>query len=819
MKKTDEKFNRRTFMKQGTALGLAAFGPWPTRLWDDAHMHDYPLAPLPLQDVAVTDDFWFPRIENARAVSLPIMLDQAEKDGGPIDSRLLEAAAYFLIHKQDRALQKRMQFFFPPLIAAMRVHMGIWPNVGDGPFLETGHFFEAAIAIEQVMQNSPLLRVATEVATDLNTAYGPGKRTDISNHEGIELALVKLYRATGDYNYVRLAKFIVDTRGTLAGGRHRTGPYAQDHEPVTAQRRAIGHCVRATYLYCAVTDLAALTSDPAYRETILRIWDDAVGECTYLTGGVGSYRHQENYGDDFDLPNLSCWNEICAAVGNSLWNQRMLQLTRDGRYADLMERILYNGLLAGVSLKGDTFLYQTPLKTFSEFSRQSFFGPNCCPPNITRLLAQLGALIYSRDDQNLYVNLFIGSKARVEIAGTQVSITQETKVPWEGQTRFTIDPSTSASFALHLRIPGWTQNEVISGKLYQYERTENASFTLLVNGKATPYSINQGYARIAREWSKGDVAELALPMNVRTVRADQRVEENRGMVAIERGPLVYCAEALDNDGGVFNLVVPGSATLRFTRQAGLLEGVGTVRGQVQHLNRGGNGQEITKDSAELVAIPYFAFANRRGTDMAVWLARDSRRAAVPPLPTIAATSVASSSCGNGTVADNYPGHTPPTPAQRMYPTSQDGSGHIAAISDQLDPVNSEDGSAPFLRLRPQSGSRAWVAYDFVKPVEVSSVSVFWKDDKQFCVVPEKWHLLYREGDQWRLVKSTGGFGVEKDKYNRTDFSPVRTTGLRIEIELKKQLFKKGELGPPDANYLLEDLTWCEGGVIEWVVNA
>jgi hypothetical protein len=818
MKNGTRRFNRRLFLKGGLAAGAAAAAPLPRLLWADELARDYALAPIPLQDVEVTDAFWSPRIEKARRVSLPILLGLQEGLTEHIDSRVIEASAYFLAKTPDHTLQTMAKSLFAPLSTAMRAQMGVWSNVGDGPFLETGHFFEAAIAYRQATGDTQLLNVAIEVADDLDRQYGPGRRTDISNHEGIELALVKLYRATGDYKYVRLARFIFDQRGTTNGGRRMTGLYAQDNEPVVAQQRAIGHCVRATYLYCGLTDLAALTLETAYRDAALRIWDDAVAKRTYITGGIGSYRRMENYGDDYDLPNASCWNEICAACGNALWNRRMLQLTGESRYADTMEQILYNGLLAGVSQQGDRFLYQTPLKTFAGFARQASFGPNCCPPNITRVLAQLGTLVYARDARNVYVDLFIGSNARFSVDGKPIKLRQETIYPWEGLTQITVEAASPARFALHVRIPGWTQNEPMPGGPYHYDGAARGSISLLVNGKSIPVQLSHGYAMIEREWSGKDVVELALPMEVRRVKADERVRDNRGMVALQRGPVVFCAEAVDNAGGVFNLVVPEDAKLEFSREPGLRDGVGTLRGTVQRLSRGEGNHPVTVSPADLVAIPYYAFANRASTEMAVWLAGDSRRAVMAPLPTIASTSVASSSCGEGAVADNYPGHRPPTPAQRMYPTSQDGSGHIAAICDQLMPVNSEDGSAPFLRLRPQAGSAAWVQYDFAKPAEVSSVSVYWKDDEQFCVAPEKWNLLYRDGAEWRPVQSASGFGVERDTFNRTLFAPVRTDGLRLEIALAGKVYKTGELGPPDANYLTEDTTWYEGGIIEWVVN-
>ncbi len=813
--------DRRTFLKQSAALGAAATSPLPLRFWAEPGpaRPDYALTSVPLMDVEVTDEFWSPRIETVRTVSLPILLDREARGNRYIDSRVIEAAAYFIAKRPDKQLQERAESLFALQDAMVRSQLGKWSNRGDGPFLGIGHFFEAAIAYQQATGDSQLLNLAIEAADDLSRQYGPGKRTDISNHEGIELALVKLYRATGDAKYLRLAKFIFDVRGTTQGGRTKTGTYAQDYEPVIDQPRAIGHCVRATYLYCALTDLAALTQQTAYRSAALRIWEDAASRRTYVTGGIGSYRRMEDYGDDYDLPNASCWNEICAAVGNTLWNDRMLLLDRDSRYADMMEKVLYNGLLAGVSQDGDTFLYQTPLKAFTGFTRQAAFGPNCCPPNITRLLAQLGTLIYARDKNSLYVNLFVGSKARFEFDGRQVLVEQTTKYPWEGLIRVQINPSAPVHFALNVRVPGWARNEAAPGNLYHFDGSERQEWTLTVNGKNVPAEMKQGFACIERQWSKNDVVEFVLPMKVQKVRADDRVADDRGMVALQQGPIMFCGEALDNDRGVFNLVVPEEANLQFAYQPSLLGGLGTVRGQVLSLNRDQATAEIRKSDASLMAIPYFALANRGTTEMAVWLARDERRATVPPATTIGSASIASSSCGEGTVADNYPGHKPPTPAERWYPNSQDGSGHIRVISDQQVPVSSADGSAQFLRLRPQSGDTAWVQYDFANPSVVTAASVYWKDDKQFCLLPERWRLYSRDGEAWKPVDAKGDFGIERDAPNRVQFSPVRTDGLRLEITLREAVYKKGELGPPDANYLGEDVTWYEAGIIRWAVES
>ena len=434
MNRDSSDLSRRAFVTTVAGLSLAAVSPLSVRARPTASPAppgpgtDYGALPFPLSDVEIIDAFWSPRIDKACTVSLPIMLDRSVSEARHVDGRLIEAASYFMAKQPDPVLLAKIQKLFPAMIAGMRAYKQVWPNVADGPFIGVGHFFEGAVAYYQATGSRELLDVAIEVADDLNSVYGPGKRTDISNHEGIELSLVKLYRVRGDEKYVRLAQFITDTRGTHAGGRAMTGDYAQDHQPVKEQSRAIGHCVRATYLYNAVADLAALTDDPGYRQASLRIWDDAAGKRTYLTGGIGSYRHEEDYGDDYDLPNASCWNEICAAVGNSLWNQRMFQLTEQAKYVDMMERILYNGMLAGVSLSGDKFLYQAPLRAFPAFERQARFGPNCCPPNITRLLAELGTMVYASNEGNLYVNLFIGSQARFHAGSTPVAIAQKPNI-------------------------------------------------------------------------------------------------------------------------------------------------------------------------------------------------------------------------------------------------------------------------------------------------------------------------------------------------------------------------------------------------------
>lgn len=812
----DSKISRRSFIVSLAGAGITILYPSTVIAESSSSGADYLVAPVPLANVDISDSFWSPRVRTTREVTLPYLLQHTAQR--PIDGRLIEAAAYFISKQPDPGLQKQVDSLSDAAIHSVRARENVWPSTGDGSFFGAGHFIEGAVAHHHATGDRKLLNVAIEVANNLDSVFGPGKRYDISNHEELELALVKLYRATGDRRYVILSKFLVDTRGTRAGGRELTGWYAQDDRPIKEQQRAIGHCVRATYLYSAVADLAALANDAGYNEASERIWRDSIDKRTYLTGGIGSYRQHENYGDDYDLPNLSCWNEICAAVGNILWNHRMFLLSRNAQCIDVMERILYNGMLAGVSLSGNKFLYQTPLKTTAEFERQPWFGPNCCPPNITRLVAQLGGLIYAVNTNNLYVNLFIGSHSHTEVNKVPIKVVQETNYPWDGKVRIGISPEKKTKFALQVRIPGWAQSKPFPGSLYRYESTEPAIYTLFVNGKKTSPVLDKGYARIEREWAPGDVVELTLPMRVERVRSHDLVIENRHCVALERGPLVYCVESIDNEDNIRNFVVDSRAKLEYVFEPSLLNGIGTIQGNALRAQRD-TGKIVTTHPGKIVAIPFYAFGNRGKSEMSVWLAATPGKAVLPPTSTLATRSKATSSCGDGAVADNYPGHNPPTVSRRMYPSSQDGSGHIDAIADQIEPVSSEDGSGRFLRLRPQTGNQAWVQYDFPEKAQVSSVDVYWKDDKQFCILPESWRLLYSDGSTWKLVKSTTGFPVARDRYVTAAFDPVVASGLRMEIQLKRALYKKGDLGPPDADYLKEDTPWYEAGVVEWRVNG
>lgn len=775
---------------------------------------------ISLSDVDISDDFWNPRIENNHRVSFPYMLDRYEQNGGRPNPKLMEAGAYILNKNPDPELQNRLDTNFDKLIEYYIPDGQVreWQRMLNGDLYGAGHFIEASIAYYRATGSEKILNAAKHVADDIFASFGYEKRREVSQHEEIKIALLRLYELTKDKKYMDIARFFLDERGHAHDGRELYGKYAQDHKPVTDQEKAVGHTVRATYLYTPLAHLATLTGDADYINAADRIWEDAVYRKTYLVGHVGTYRDHESFGEAYELPNLNCWNETCAAIGNVFWNYRMFELHRDSRYIDMMEKILYNAVLSGVALDGKEFFYQNPLKTYGGFERHPWFGPNCCPPNVARLIASLGKYIYAKDNEDFYVNLFIGSDIETVLNGKQVYISQETEYPWEGKVKLNISPEEESTFTLNVRIPAWTDNKPMPGDLYAYLDDRETPLIIKLNGEPLLYEEEKGFAVIKREWQKDDIVEIEMAMPVRKVVSHEMVADNAGMIALQRGPVVYCAEALDNNNNVFNLYIPEDAELTAVFNKELLGGIGTVTGKVKVLNRGEDEVSIREKEHKLVAIPYFSWANRDPVAMCVWLAADRSRVILPPVPSIASRAKVTSSCGDCTIEDNYPGGDVPSIAQRFYPSSQAGDIGFQALFDQVEPVNSFDGSSIYLRLRPQSGNKAWVQYDFDREYEISEASVYWKDDKQYCSMPRSWYLEYKSGDTWLPVINNTDYTVEKDRYNTVSFEPLAAEGLRLNITLNGIDFMKGDLGPPDGNYLPENTTWYECGIIEWSVK-
>jgi len=553
-----------------------------------------------------------------------------------------------------------------------------------------------------------------------------------------------------------------------------------------------------------LTDIARLTGQPEYAQAADKIWESIVSKKMYITGGIGAIRQQEKFGAAYELPNVNSWHETCASRGNVVYNQRLFLLHGDAKYIDTMERVLYNGLLAGVSLKGNRFTYQNILMSYGNYERFDWINVAGCPPNLVRLIAQLGSYIYAQNEKEIYVNLYVGSKADVKLGETNVKIAQETSYPWEGKVKITVDPEKPGKFAVYVRIPGWAQNRPVPSDLYTYVDPTSEQPTLSVNGKAVELELEKGYVRLQREWKAGDVIDLNLPMPVHKAVAHENVLDDRGRLALERGPLVYCVEWPDNGGSALNIFVPEEASLKGEFRPDLLNGIGVITGEVGAITRGEDGVSIKTAPHSLVAIPYYAWANRGMGEMTTWIARDAATARLEPaLPDpIAKVSYFGGIWEAWTGPEGYADH----------------NDDICAVYDGVEPMHSFDESHLYFRMRPPQGKPAWIQYDFKAPVEVASTQVYFVDDQRFCQLPESWRILYKDGSAWKPVENNEPYTVDKDKFNTVSFKPVKTTAIRIEVEPQKILYRKGAAGPPGALTIREDMIWREFGIIEWRVK-
>ncbi len=627
------------------------------------------LQPVPLQRARVTGGFWGRRMEVNRTATIPAGHEQLKKTGRIAAFKLdwlpgvpnkphifwdsdvakwLEAAAYSLAAHAEAGLRRRVDHL-AGLIAGAQQPDGYlntyftavepekrWANLRDAHELYcAGHVIEACVAHYAATGKRGLLDVACRYADYIESVFGrgKGKRRGYPGHEEIELALVKLCRAAGEERYLRLSEYFVNERGrrphyfdreAKARGEDprsywaRAYDYCQAHLPVRKQKTAEGHAVRAMYLYCAMADVAAETDDRTLLAACKRLWRNVTGRRMYVTGGVGSSAQGERFTCDYDLPNEAAYAETCAAIGLVFWAHRMLQLTADGRYADVMERALFNGVLSGVSLDGTHFFYTNPLALHPQSAafeqrhaltqRVEWFGCACCPPNIARLIASFPHYVYSEGRNALYVHLFAEGTAEARVDGQSVTIRQETDYPWRGKVRIHVSPEQAGTFTLALRIPGWCRGARVR-----------------VNGSAVAPQrlIANGYAKIRRRWQRGDTVELDLPMPVERVHAHPRVRSCAGRVALQRGPIVYCLEEADNGPDLNDVVLPPDAPLRAAHEPTLLGGVTVVRGGARRSRRRGgplySAEGAGTEPASVTAVPYYAWANRKPGEMLVWV--------------------------------------------------------------------------------------------------------------------------------------------------------------------------------------------------------
>jgi DUF1680 family protein len=613
---------------------------------------DQTLHAVPFTSVTIDDTFWKPRQDTNRQVSIPHSFDMLEKAGnihdlelaasharegfsGPvfIDSDLykaIEAAAYSLATHPDAALDARIESIISKIAAAQMPdgYLDTWyeVNAPDKRFSNlrdnhelycAGHLIEAAVAYYAATGKRDLLNVAIRLANNLDRIFGsgPGKREGYCGHPEIELALMKLWRTTGDSRYFELSQFFLDSRGSRFFAREHNedpakydGRYWQDNAPLREQKQIVGHAVRAVYLLSGATDLAAATGDPALIQMLDRVWENTTGRNMFITGGIGSSAANEGFTSDYDLPNLQAYQETCASVAMIMWNHRMNLLHADAKFADTMEQTLYNGFLAGVSLDGKRFFYVNPLESKGDHLRLEWYSCACCPPNVTRTLAQLGGYVYATSQNALFVNLYIGGRASAEVAGSSVTLNVKTRYPWDEHVNVSLSLAHPARFDLNLRIPGWCRNPEIR-----------------IAGKPRQPVMSKGYAVLTRDWKDGDSIELRLPMPVRQVAANPAVKQDRGRLAIQRGPIVYCLEQCDNTVPPSQLAIPAGTHFETETDNTLLSGTVCLK---SHANAPVE-EKFWADQlystppqakqVEVTAIPYALWDNRAAGEMLVWV--------------------------------------------------------------------------------------------------------------------------------------------------------------------------------------------------------
>jgi DUF1680 family protein len=638
-----------------------------------AQQKDYPIQAVPFTQVKLNDQFWMPRIKTNHTVTIPASFERCENTGRiknfemaaaksgkfctiyPFDDtdiyKTIEGASFSLSLFPDKSLDLYMDTLIAKVQAAQEPDGYLYTARTINPaaphhwagkerwekerelsheLYNSGHLYEAAAAHYQATGKRSLLDIALRNADLVCSVFGPNKRHVAPGHEVVEMGLVKLYRITGKREYLETAKYFIDERGHFDGydstskDPWKNGAYWQDHIPVTQQDEAIGHAVRAGYLYAAVADIAALTGDEAYLKAVDRIWENTVSKKIYVQGGIGAVGSGERFGDNYDLPNATAYNETCAAIANVYWNHRMFLLHGHAKYIDVLEKSLYNGLISGVGMDGKSFFYTNAMEIKDSFNhhdreatRSGWFPCSCCPTNITRLIPSVPGYVYAVRDNDLYVNLFILSNADLQLNKKKVNIIQDNTYPWNGDLRFSINPQSSMAFNLRLRIPGWAQNEAIPSDLYSFKEPASQKVEIKINGKAVDYTVDKGYALISRTWKKGDIVEMKLPMDVRKVVANPKVKFDIGRVAIQRGPLIYCGEWIDNNGKVSNIILPENAKFT-TSQRGELNGIIALTSDALAVKVDSSSNTVSTVQQSLVAIPYYAWAHRGKGEMMIW---------------------------------------------------------------------------------------------------------------------------------------------------------------------------------------------------------
>ena len=619
---------------------------------------DYPLKPADFKRVHLRSGLLAERLKTTLEITIPHVLKMNEETGrianfekaaglkkGKFVGRryndsdvfkTLEGVAYYLMLRKDPSIEKYMDNLISVIAKAQEKDGYLYtartvdpenPPPGAGPYrwsnlftshelYNVGHMYEAAVAYYLATGKENFLKIAIKNADLIDRVFRLGKKCAYPGHQEIEIGLVKLYRVTGNKKYLKLARYFLDARGRCPFRRmfasdsdfavYNQPEYMQAHKPVIKQKEAVGHAVRALYMYSALLDVGTAADIPIYIKTAKTLWKDIVEHKIYITGGVGSRSEGEAFGKPYELPNADAYSETCASIANVFFNHRLFLLTGDGKYVDVLERTLYNALLAGISLSGDHFFYVNPLESKGGLERKPWYSCACCPTNLARFLPTIGKYMYATGNNSIYITLFGQNETELAIADQKIHLLQKTDYPWDGKIKIEIFPEKSSVFTIFVRIPGWAIGKPIPGDLYRFKKQRKVRPELKVNSKPIPLKIEKGFVKITRKWSKGDVINLFLPMEVRRVVAHPLVKDDTGRVAFQRGPVVFCFEEADNGKDILNKIVSAEAKFSAEYKPSFLGGLVVLKGKAA-------------DGSILTAIPYFAWDNRTPGKMIVWI--------------------------------------------------------------------------------------------------------------------------------------------------------------------------------------------------------
>lgn len=745
-----------------------------------------PLEPVPFTAVTIHDRFWSPRQEINRAATVEHSLAMLVKAGNIVDLELaasgakegfqgllftdsdlykvIEGVSYTLATHPNATLSARVDALIAKIEAAQQPDGYLntwfqvtrpdkkWTNLRDHHELYcAGHLIEAAVAHNQATGKRNLLDVALKLARLIDSRYGPGKGEGYPGHPELELALVKLWRLTGEERWFALSRKFVETRGAgFFAAEHNTpkdrydGTYWLDDTPICDHEEIKGHAVRAAYLMSGAADVARETHDPKMIAMLDRLWRNTTERRTFVTGGIGPSGSNEGFTVDYDLPNRTAYQETCASVALALWGHRMALLHADARYMDWVERALYNGVPAGVALDGKSFFYVNPLASMGNHHRSEWFSCACCPPNVLRTVASIGGYAYATSGNQAFVNLYAPGTADLPLSSGRVHLVVEGDYPWDGHLTLKPQPDKAQTFALNLRIPAWTR-----------------SFDLAVNGQAVEVKPERGYVHLEREWKAGDVVTLNLPMPVEQIEAHPAVKQDLYRTAIQRGPIVYCLEQVDNAVPLRELVIPRGAKLEAAWKPDLLGGVMAITGEALRTSEPDWEnvlyQPVRPTQAQVVAVPYAVWDNRKPGPMEVWM------------PSIAP-------------AARFGG---PEVRAEVSLSFSSGNAQSWGVNDGVEPHSSAEQPEANCHFWPHKGTEEWVQYTWKKPIAAKGVRVYWFDDtgRGECRIPQSWKVQRLLEGKW--VDIPAAYPVQIDQWTEVRFAPVATTALRLVVQMQK----------------------------------